>query len=133
MYNFIQDPTAAVASNAVWFNFDDLLFESGKSSLKNNSIGQLNNLGELLKAYPNVKIKLGGYTDNTGDSAKNVKLSDQRARTVYNQLLNKGVSKSSFAEAKPYEGFGPQFAVADNTTEEGRAQNRRIAVSIRAK
>lgn len=132
MYNFIQDPTA-VSSNAVWFNIEDLIFESGKSSLKNASVQQLTNLSEILKSYPEVKIKLGGYTDNTGDSAKNVRLSDQRARTVYNMLIQKGVSKSSFAEAKPYEGFGPQFPIAENDTPEGRAQNRRIALSIRAK
>lgn len=128
---FIKDPNA-VGGKDVWFNFEDLLFETGKSTLKAGSEKQLENTVAILKAYPNVKIKLGGYTDNTGDSVANVKLSDSRAKTVYNQMLAKGADKASFNE-KPYEGFGPQFPVGDNATAEGRAQNRRISISVRAK
>jgi outer membrane protein OmpA-like peptidoglycan-associated protein len=85
-----------------------------------------------LKAYPNVKLKLGGYTDNTGDSTKNVKLSEDRAKAVHGQMLSKGLTAASF-DAKPYEGYGPQFPVGDNSTAEGRGQNRRISCSVRAK
>ena len=86
-----------------------------------------------MKAYPTVKIKLGGYTDNTGDSMANVKLSDARAKTVYTQMMNKGVAKTSFIDEKPFEGYGPQHPVGDNNTPEGKAQNRRISISVRAK
>ncbi|MEZ5047820.1 MAG: OmpA family protein [Chitinophagaceae bacterium] len=130
-HSFIKDPNA-VAGKDIWFNFEDLLFDTGKSTLKASSQKQLDNAVEILKAYPNVKIKLGGYTDNTGDSTANVKLSDSRAKTVYNQMMNKGVAKTSF-EDKAYEGYGPQHPVADNATPEGRAQNRRISLSVRAK
>ena len=130
-HSFIKDPSAA-AGKDIWFNFDDLLFETGKSTLKAGSEKQLQNTVEILKAYPAVKIKLGGYTDNTGDSMKNVTLSDSRAKTVFNQMLGKGVTKASFDD-KPYEGYGPQHPVADNATPEGRAQNRRISISVRAK
>lgn len=132
LYNFIQDPSA-LASNEVWFDFQDLLFESGKSTLKKTSIVQLDNVCEILNAYPKIKIKIGGYTDNSGDSANNLTLSHNRAKTVYNLMLNKGVNKTSFVEPKPFEGFGIEFPVADNNTVEGKAQNRRIAISIRAK
>jgi OOP family OmpA-OmpF porin len=128
---FIKDQNA-VAGKDVWFNFEDLLFDTGKSTLKAESKQQLENTAAILKAYPNVKVKLGGYTDNTGDSMANMKLSDARAKMVYNQLLSKGVSKTSFDE-KPYEGYGPMHPVGDNATAEGRGQNRRISVSVRAK
>lgn len=132
LYSFINDP-ASVAGKDVWFNFDDLLFETGKSTLKASSAKQLDNAVAILKAYPNVKVKLGGYTDNTGDSLANVKLSDARAKTVYTQMMNKGVAKTSFIDEKPFEGYGPQHPVGDNNTPEGRAQNRRISISVRAK
>lgn len=130
-YSFIKDPNA-VAGKDVWFNFEDLLFETGKSTLKPGSEKQLENAVAILKAYPKVKIKLGGYTDNTGDSMKNVTLSESRAKTVYNQMIAKGAEKASFDD-KPYEGYGPQFPVGDNATAEGKAQNRRISLSVRAK
>ena len=128
---FIKDQNA-VAGKDIWFNFEDLLFETGKSTLKASSQKQLDNTVAILKAYPNVKVKLGGYTDNTGDSLANMKLSDSRAKTVFNQMISKGLTKASFDE-KPYEGYGPQHPVADNATPEGRGQNRRISVSVRAK
>ena len=130
-HSFIKDPSAMPGKD-IWFSFDDLLFESGKSNLKPGYETQLNNTCEILKAYPAVKIKLGGYTDNIGDSLTNVKLSESRAKTVYNQMINKGVAKTSFDE-KPYEGYGPEYPVADNATAEGKAQNRRISLSVRAK
>lgn len=131
LYNFITDP-AAEAAKDIWFNLEDVLFAPGKSSLKPGSDQQLDNVVAIIQAYPTVKIKLGGYTDQTGDSLANVKLSSARAKTVYMHLLQKGLTKAAFDE-KPYEGYGPQYPVSDNQTAEGRAQNRRIAISVRAK
>lgn len=131
LYQFIADPSAQ-AGKDIWFNFEDLLFDTGKSTLKPSSAKQLENTVAILKAYPNVKVKLGGYTDNTGDSTKNVTLSESRAKTVHAQMLSKGLTATSF-DAKPYEGYGPQFPVGDNATPEGRGQNRRISLSVRAK
>jgi outer membrane protein OmpA-like peptidoglycan-associated protein len=130
-YSFIKDPTAT-AGKDVWFEFNDLLFNTGKSTLKHSSSTQISNIVEILKAYPDLKIKLGGYTDNVGDSIDNVKLSENRAKAVYNLLLNKGVNKSSF-DTKPYEGYGSLHPVAENSTAVGRAQNRRISISVREK
>ncbi len=129
--SFIKDETA-VAGKDTWFNFDDVLFEKGRASLKAGSEKQLENACTILKAYPEVTVKLGGYTDNTGDSMANMKLSAARAKTVYTTMIQKGLTKSSFDE-KPFEGYGSQHPVADNSTPEGQAQNRRISLSVRSK
>ena len=130
-YAFIKDPTA-VANKDIWFNFDQVLFAKSKSTLKAGSEKQLENTCEILKAYPQVKIKIGGYTDNSGDSLTNVKLSNARAKTVHTFMLNKGIVKTSFDE-KPFEGYGELYPVADNDSKDGQAQNRRISLSVRAK
>ena len=83
----------------------------------------------MLKAYPTVAIKVGGYTDNTGNAQTNTKLSADRANMVMNALVDLGINKSRL-EA---EGYGPQHPVASNDTEAGRAQNRRIAVRVTKK
>lgn len=62
-----------------WFSFDRLYFKSGKSELTNESKGQLDNIGMILAAYPNVNIKMGGYTDSDGEESFNQKLSQERA------------------------------------------------------
>ncbi len=131
LYHFIMEPSAVVDKN-LWFNFDDLYFESGKSKLLKGYEHQLDNICEILKSYPKVKIKIGAYTDNTGDSLANMKLSNERAKKVYELMLQRKVDKSSFDD-KPYEGYGSQHPIETNDTEEGRAQNRRVAISVRAK
>lgn len=118
-----------VVDKTTWFNFDRLLFETGKSTLKPESQEQLKNMSEILKAYPTMEIKLGGYTDNTGVAASNLKLSGDRAKSVMAELVKMGVE----AKRVNAEGYGDQFPVASNDTEEGRAQNRRIAVRITKK
>lgn len=135
LFAFINDPSAKADKYKPenWFSFEDLLFETGKSTLKAGSENQLKNTCEILKAYPNVKIKLGGYTDNTGDSTANVKLSDSRAKTVHQRMLNAGVTAASFDTEKAFEGYGSQYPVASNETPEGRAQNRRISAVVIAK
>ena len=113
-----------------WFNFDRLTFKTGSAELDmDKSKEQLTNIHEILKAFPKVNLKVGGYTDNTGDEAANMKLSQDRANTVVAQLTSMGTDKARL-EA---EGYGSQHPVGDNATEEGRAQNRRIAVRVTAK
>ncbi|MEI7586925.1 sodium-translocating pyrophosphatase [Runella sp.] len=112
-----------------WFDFDRLLFETGKSTLKPESQEQLKNVSEIMKAFPAVNIKLGGYTDNTGDANANLKLSADRAKAVEGELVAMGVA----TERIDSEGYGDQYPVADNTTEEGRAKNRRISIRVTKK
>ncbi len=93
---------------------------------------QIENAAKILQAFPNLKIKIGGYTDNTGDAAKNVTLSENRAKTVYNAIMNKGAAASSFDD-EPFKGYGIEHPIGDNNTDAGRAQNRRIACVVTAK
>ena len=90
----------------------------GKATLQPSSEEQLNNIAEILKAYPNVHVKIGGYTDNTGDAAANKALSEARAKNVMDALVAKGVDASRMES----EGYGDQHPVGDNSTEEGRAE-----------
>lgn len=125
---FIQDSSKPV-DNTTWFEFDRLSFEPGSATLRPESQEELNNLSTVLKAYPNVHAKIGGYTDNTGDANANMRLSQQRADSVRNQLVSMGVA----ADHLQAQGYGDQHPVADNSTPEGRARNRRIALLITQK
>lgn len=128
LIRFIEDKNRAV-DKTTWFNFDRLLFDTGKATLKPASQEQVNNIAEVLKAYPNVNVKIGGYTDNTGNAKTNQKLSTDRANTVMNALVAEGITKGRL-EA---EGYGQEHPAASNETEAGRAQNRRIAVRVTKK
>jgi K(+)-stimulated pyrophosphate-energized sodium pump len=125
---FIKDPTAAV-DKGTWFDFDRLNFETGSARLTTDSKAQVDNIAAILKAYPAVKIKIGGYTDSTGNPDFNLKLSEDRAKAVVDALAGLGIA----ADRLESEGYGSAHPVADNGTAEGRAKNRRIAVSVRAK
>ena len=76
-----------------------------------------------------MRLKIGGYTDNSGDAAANLRLSQARAETVMNELVTMGVARSRI-EA---EGYGDQHPIADNATQEGRARNRRVALRATAR
>jgi OmpA-OmpF porin, OOP family len=128
LVTWLNDKTKKV-DKTTWFNFDRLLFDTGKSTLQASSQAQLANVAAILKSYPTVKIKLGGYTDNTGNAAANLKLSSGRAAAVYGELLKLGAGNGRIA----YEGYGAKFPIGDNNSEEGRQQNRRIAIRVTAK
>jgi K(+)-stimulated pyrophosphate-energized sodium pump len=124
---FIESDSVAGKDN--WFNFKALNFTSGSNSIDSTSMNEVKNISEILKAFPNVNIKVGGYTDNTGDDAANLKLSSERAATVKAALVGLGINDARLET----EGYGETNAIASNDTEEGRATNRRIAVSVRKK
>jgi outer membrane protein OmpA-like peptidoglycan-associated protein len=128
LLQFIQDVHQDVKKD-VWFDFDRLLFETGKATLEPASDDQLHNVAAILKAYPKVNIKIGGYTDNTGDKAANQKLSEERAQNVKAELEKLGVEPSRLTA----QGYGEDHPVADNSTEEGRQKNRRISMRVTAK
>jgi OmpA-OmpF porin, OOP family len=128
LINFIEDGSRAV-NDTTWFNFDRLNFATGSATILTESEDQLNNIAAVLKAFPNVNVKIGGYTDNTGDAAANQQLSQQRAQSVQQALIGKGIASSRLAA----EGYGAQHPVGDNATEEGRAKNRRIALRVTKK
>jgi outer membrane protein OmpA-like peptidoglycan-associated protein len=100
---YLDDPSKQLEP-VVWFNFDRLLFETGSATLQPQSQEQLKNIAEILKAYPTVKVKIGGYTDNTGDPAANLKLSQERAANVMTAIVALGIAP----ERVSAEGFGEQ-------------------------
>ncbi|AWH89400.1 OmpA family protein [Limnobaculum parvum] len=112
--------------STTWFSFDRLLFKTNSAQLEPQSDEQLNNIVAILKAYPNVKLKLGGYTDNTGTEEINLKLSQDRADSVRAQMIQLGADASRL-EAK---GYGSEHPVAPNDTDENRAKNRRIDILV---
>lgn len=110
-----------------WYSIENLYFESGSSKLKPESKAALSNLYKMLNAYNTVNVKLGGYTDNTGDSSMNVKLSNDRAAAAKAELVKMGIDAARI-EA---EGYGPLHPVCPlNSTPECKAQNRRIDVRV---
>ena len=107
-----------------WYEFDRITFETDSTVLRPQSREQLANIAAILKAYPSVRVKIGGYTDNSGDASANLALSQSRAQAVMNQLRDLGVASSRLDA----EGYGNQHPIADNTTADGRARNRRVAL-----
>ncbi len=99
-----------------------IYFETAKSVLKKKSYGNLNRLALILNVYPDAKIEIEGHTDGQGDDASNLKLSQERADAVLEYLSSKGVS----ADRMTAKGLGETKQIADNSTPEGRALNRRV-------
>ncbi|MCC7245137.1 MAG: OmpA family protein [Saprospiraceae bacterium] len=112
-----------------WFNFPEIQFDVNKSTIKPESEAKLNSVLAILKAYPAVKVKIGGYTDSDGDDKKNLKLSGERAKSVTAWLVEKGIA----ADRLDPEGYGEQHPIAPNDSPENKAKNRRISFSVRAK
>ncbi|MDR2238491.1 MAG: DUF937 domain-containing protein [Chryseobacterium sp.] len=109
-----------------WYNFDHVNFKIGKSNeLEAGSQGQLDNLVAILKAFPEAKIKIGGYTDKTGNEAANVKLSKERAEYIKAALAKAGVG----AQVLEADGYGSKFATVDaKASDAERAADRKMAV-----
>ena len=130
LVTFLNDPSSK-AGKDIWFDFDDLNFETGSAHITQESQKQINNIAAILKAFPKVKIKIGGYTDKTGDSATNRKLSQDRADATLAAIKGAGAKASQLIDA---EGYGSLFAKVDaNASDEERRKDRRISVSVREK
>lgn len=107
---------------------NDILFTTGSSELSASSMQTLTDLNKVLKKYPKNRIVVQGYTDSTGSDTINNKLSTQRAKAVYDFLLGSGLKTQSIT----YVGYGSSNPIASNATAAGRAQNRRVVLSITA-
>ena len=99
-----------------------ITFDVGKSTIKPESMGELNRIVELMKENPELKFSVEGHTDNTGNAATNQTLSDARSQAVVDKLVEMGISKDRLKSA----GKGQTAPIADNSTDEGRAKNRRV-------
>ncbi len=107
-------------------NLSDVLFDTGKYSLKPDTKIKLAKVAGILQAYPSLKVQVEGYTDNVGGEAYNQKLSENRAQTVGDFLVSQGVPLANVTAT----GFGLNDPVADNSTAAGRAQNRRVNLVV---
>ena len=108
------------------FTLDNVHFDSGKSSIKTSSYDELKELVDFLKLKPEIKIEIGGHTDNVGEELANQTLSQERASSVKKYLVEHGVSSSRLIA----KGYGESIPVADNNTEKGKKLNRRTEVRI---
>ncbi len=105
---------------------ENIYFESGKAVLSRESYPSLNKLAAQMIANPKMKLEVCGYTDNSGNEADNLDLSQSRAEAVVNYLISAGISEDRLIAT----GFGSANPVASNDTFEGRAKNRRIEIKI---
>jgi outer membrane protein OmpA-like peptidoglycan-associated protein len=112
-----------------WIEFDRIRFHTDSASLMSDSNDQLKSIADILNAYPRVHLTIGGYTDNTGDPAANLKLSEDRAMSVRNQLVGMGIAPDRLTA----KGYGEANPIATNATERGRAANRRVAFQVSAR
>jgi len=113
-------------ARGVIVSLSGILFDVGKATLKPASQLSVAKLAGILMVFPNMNLSIEGYTDSTGSSDLNMRLSADRARSVYEFLMGQGISNSRMR----YQGFGPDNPVAPNDTEANRAKNRRVEVVL---
>jgi OOP family OmpA-OmpF porin len=113
-----------VVSHPKLITLEDVFFDTGKSTLRPESNKALNDLAEYLGNKKSMKIEIGGHTDNVGDATANMKLSQERANSVRNYLIKKGIAGDRVIA----KGYGDTMPVADNNTPEGKQKNRRTEV-----
>ena len=103
-----------------------ILFDLGKATIKPQSAETLDNIVKVLNDFKNAKFSVEGYTDSTGNKAKNIKLSEERAYSVKAYLVEKGINPARLSA----KGFGPENPIADNKTKKGRELNRRVEINL---
>lgn len=108
------------------YTLKNVLFDTGKSTLKKSSYEALNDLYEVMKLKETLIVEIAGHTDSIASSEFNQKLSEGRAKTVRDYLIKKGIDKNRVTAV----GYGETQPVADNGSEEGREKNRRTEVRI---
>jgi len=107
-------------------SMSDVLFDTGKYSLKPGAREKLAKVAGILVSYPGLNIEVGGYTDNVGGDVMNQTLSENRASSVRNYLVDQGVATNSVTS----KGFGNTLPVASNDSSSGRQQNRRVELLV---
>ena len=105
----------------------NVLFELSKPIMLRSSYAELDNLVAMLKHFPDKKILVQGHTDNVGDEALNLKLSEQRAQAVVDYLIKKGISETRLTA----QGFGGTRPISNENTKDGHAKNRRVEFIIK--
>ena len=107
-------------------NLDNIYYEFDDFSLKKESLVEIQKFANYLIVNSNLKVEIGGHTDNIGSISYNLELSNRRAQSVYNELINFGVSPNQLT----YKGYGSAFPLVDGDSEEDRLKNRRTEVKV---
>ncbi|GAB2866839.1 OmpA family protein [Hymenobacter ruber] len=129
LYTFLSSPAFQVDSvnrTKGWINFDRINFETGKAQLTPESALQLGNIASILNTFPRSIVKIGGYTDSTGEATVNYQLSEDRARAAMLTLASMGVNVNRLQS----KGYGPKYFVRPNNTPANRALNRRVSIRV---
>ena len=113
-------------ARGVVVNLPDILFDVNKATLKQNTQNALAKLAGIVSLFPAINLRIEGHTDSTGGDELNMRLSNDRAGSVMAFLRQQGVAEKRMSS----EGYGSKLAVADNTTAEGRAKNRRVEIIL---
>jgi outer membrane protein OmpA-like peptidoglycan-associated protein len=113
-------------SRGLQVNMGDVLFDTGKYNLRIEAREGLAKLTGIVLSHPGLNLAIEGYTDNVGTDAFNQTLSEQRANTVREYLVQQGLDANSVSA----RGFGPTIPVASNDTAKGRQQNRRVEIIV---
>lgn len=131
LFDFLTNGTVDDADKTKgWITLDRVYFNTGSSTLTTESQKQLENIAAILKNFATAKVKMGGYTDNTGAAETNVKISGERAKAAAAELVKLGVAAAGVES----EGYGPEHPIcAANDTPECKAQNRRVDIRVTAK
>jgi OmpA-OmpF porin, OOP family len=117
---------ASPGTGSTSINLNRVGFESGSARLTPESRAQVGNIAAILRAYPKATVVIAGHTDNVGGETANLALSRARAETVAWELRNAGVA----ADRVRVQAYGSDKPVADNSTEHGRSQNRRVTLDV---
>lgn len=99
-------------------------FESGKSAIQADSDTQIDQIVQMMKDNPSLKISIEGHTDNDGNEKSNQTLSEDRAKAVMNAMITKGIDKTRLSS----KGWGQSKPIADNRSDDGKAKNRRVEI-----
>lgn len=128
--SFLNDTTKELAVKADLkvgdkISLSNITFEKGHSYITPESYTELNRLAQYLFKHTSVLIQINGHSDNSGNKFKNQKISEERARTVFEYLIKKGVQNKMY-----FKGYGGQFPISSNDSEEGKAKNRRVEFEL---
>lgn len=122
----VRELEARPTDRGLVLTLGDVLFDTGKSTLRSGATSSVNDLAKFLAEYPERNILIEGFTDNTGSLELNQNLSSQRAAAVKDLLQSRGIASSRIRTV----GYGIRYPVGDNSSAAGRSQNRRVEIVI---
>src|SRR5690606_38497047 len=122
----LENVKAEQTDRGTLLTLQDILFEFGKSELKDGAERTMQKLAEFINKNPKVNLVIEGFTDSVGSETFNLKLSEERANAVRDAMLENGVEAGRMST----KGMGEQFPVASNDTDAGRSKNRRVEILL---